>query len=118
MRYLWQQGDLVSNKKKTMSDSFIKETNQRLLAAKDHIEISPDSMERFKRPKKTLKVSIPVRMDNGDLKVFEGFRVRYDDTRGPAKGGIRYHPSVTEKHVEALAFWMTFKCALLGLPLA
>ena len=99
-----------------MSSSLIRETNQRLQNAKEYCKASADFIERFKRPKKTLKVSIPVRMDNGDLKVFQGFRVRYDDTRGPAKGGIRYHPSVTEEHVEALAFWMTFKCALLDLP--
>ena len=72
--------------------------------------------ERLKFPKSSLQVSIPVRMDNGSLQVFQGYRVRYDDTRGPTKGGIRYHPSVTLDEVKSLAFWMTFKCAALDLP--
>ncbi|MBE9174926.1 NADP-specific glutamate dehydrogenase, partial [Synechocystis salina LEGE 06155] len=56
------------------------------------------------------------RMDDGSLKIFPGYRVRYDDTRGPGKGGVRYHPKVTMDEVQSLAFWMTFKCALLNLP--
>ena len=72
--------------------------------------------ERLKFPKSSLQVSIPVRMDNGSLQVFQGYRVRYDDTRGPTKGGIRYHPNVTLDEVKSLAFWMTFKCAALDLP--
>ncbi len=55
-------------------------------------------------------------MDNGSLKVFQGYRVRYDDTRGPGKGGVRYHPNVSLDEVQSLAFWMTFKCAALNLP--
>ncbi|MGL5034019.1 MAG: Glu/Leu/Phe/Val family dehydrogenase, partial [Microcystaceae cyanobacterium] len=61
-------------------------------------------------------VSIPVRLDNGSLRIFQGYRVRYDDTRGPGKGGVRYHPKVTMDEVQSLAFWMTFKCVLLNLP--
>jgi glutamate dehydrogenase (NADP+) len=55
-------------------------------------------------------------MDNGSLRIFQGYRVRYDDTRGPGKGGVRYHPKVSIDEVQSLAFWMTFKCALLDLP--
>lgn len=55
-------------------------------------------------------------MDDGTLKIFQGYRVRYDDTRGPTKGGVRYHPNVTLDEVQSMAFWMTFKCAALGLP--
>ena len=90
--------------------------SQRLDAALQHISISEDAVERLKSPKSSLQVSIPVRMDNGSLQVFQGYRVRYDDTRGPTKGGIRYHPSVTLDEVKSLAFWMTFKCAALDLP--
>jgi len=57
-----------------------------------------------------------VRMDNGTLRIFQGYRVRYDDSRGPTKGGVRYHPGVTLDEVQSLAFWMTFKCAVLNLP--
>ena len=99
-----------------MPDSLFAEASQRLDAALEHITISDDTVERLKFPKSSLKVSIPVRMDNGELRVFPGYRVRYDDTRGPTKGGIRYHPSVSIDEVQSLAFWMTFKCALMALP--
>ena len=99
-----------------MIESLFAEASQRLDAALHHISISEDAIERLKFPKSSLQVSIPVRMDNGSLQVFQGYRVRYDDTRGPTKGGIRYHPSVTLDEVKSLAFWMTFKCAALDLP--
>ena len=78
--------------------------------------IDPEAVERLKHPKAILQVSIPVRMDDGSLETFAGYRVRYDDTRGPAKGGIRFHPDVTAAEVTTLAFWMTFKTALMDLP--
>src|SRR3990167_3602037 len=76
----------------------------------------PETIERLKYPQSVLIVSIPVRMDNGALKIFTGYRVRHNDSRGPTKGGIRYHPDVTLDEVKALAFWMTLKCAVMGLP--
>lgn len=78
--------------------------------------IDPEALERLKYPKAALLVSVPVRMDDGSLRIFEGYRVRHDDTRGPAKGGIRYHPDVTLDEVKALALWMTLKCAVMGIP--
>lgn len=99
-----------------MSASLLSDANQRLEKALKHVHISDDASERLKYPKASLKVSIPVRMDDGSLRVFEGYRVRYDDTRGPTKGGIRFHPSVTMDEVQSLAFWMTFKCAAVNLP--
>jgi glutamate dehydrogenase (NADP+) len=99
-----------------MSESLFAEARQRLELALQHVEISEDAVEQLKYPKASLQVSIPVRMDNGSLKVFQGYRVRYDTTRGPTKGGIRYHPSVSMDEVQSLAFWMTFKCAVLDLP--
>lgn len=94
----------------------LKRTNQRLADAVAYVQVSSDTIERLKYPKKTTKISIPVRMDNGNLNVYRGYRILFNNTRGPGKGGIRFHPSVTEEHVEDLAFWMTFKCALLNLP--
>ena len=88
----------------------------RLDRAFQYAEIDQEAVERLKHPKQILEVSIPVRMDDGSLRVFTGFRVRHDDTRGPTKGGIRYHPDVNLAEVKALAFWMTFKCAVAGLP--
>ncbi len=66
--------------------------------------------------KKALEVSIPTRMDDGSVSVFQGFRVTHNIARGPSKGGIRYHPDVTLDEVKALAMWMTWKCALMGIP--
>jgi len=96
--------------------SLFAEASERLEEAATHVSVSEDTIERLREPKASLIVSIPVRMDNGDLKIFTGYRVRYNDTRGPTKGGIRYHPKVTIDEVESLAFWMTFKCALVNLP--
>lgn len=67
-------------------------------------------------PERELKVSCPVRMDDGSVQVFEGYRVQHSSTRGPCKGGIRFHPAVDADEVKALAAWMTFKCAVVGIP--
>jgi glutamate dehydrogenase (NADP+) len=99
-----------------MTASLLSDANRRLARALKHVQISEDASERLQFPKASLKVSIPVRMDDGSLRVFEGYRVRYDDTRGPTKGGIRFHPKVSMDEVQSLAFWMTFKCAAVNLP--
>ncbi len=70
-----------------------------------------------KQPQREVKVSIPVRMDNGSLKVFEGYRVQYNNFRGPCKGGIRYHETTDINEVRALSFWMALKCALMNIPM-
>jgi glutamate dehydrogenase (NADP+) len=101
---------------KLMDKSLLADANVRLQSALKHVSISEDAIERLKYPKASLTVAIPVRMDDGSLKIFQGYRVRYDDTRGPGKGGVRYHPAVSLDEVQSLAFWMTFKCALLNLP--
>lgn len=72
--------------------------------------------EPILHPERELKVSVPVMMDNGEVKVFEGYRVQHSTSRGPAKGGIRYHHNVDLNEVKALAAWMTFKCALVNIP--
>jgi len=72
---------------------------------------------RLQRPDRALIVSVPVRMDDGNVRVFTGYRVQHNDVLGPFKGGIRYHPEVNLGEVSALAMWMTWKCALAGLPL-
>jgi len=78
--------------------------------------IDPNLINVLERCKKTVEVSIPVTMDDGSVSVFEGYRVTHNIARGPSKGGIRYHPGVTRDEVKALAMWMTWKCALMGLP--
>ena len=72
---------------------------------------------RLRRPDRALVVSVPTRMDNGQVRVFTGYRVQHNDVLGPFKGGIRYHPAVNLGEVSALAMWMTWKCSLVGLPL-
>jgi len=72
--------------------------------------------ETLKRPKRTLIVDVPIEMDDGSVRHFEGFRVQHNLSRGPGKGGVRYHPDVTLEEVMALAAWMTVKCAAVGLP--
>jgi len=99
-----------------VTDSLLTDASSRLTEALQHARISDDALERLRFPKSTLKVSIPVRMDDGSLRTFRGYRVRYDDSRGPTKGGIRYHLNVNVDEVSTLAFWMTIKCAVLDLP--
>ncbi|HLJ83001.1 MAG TPA: Glu/Leu/Phe/Val dehydrogenase dimerization domain-containing protein, partial [Candidatus Eremiobacteraceae bacterium] len=67
-------------------------------------------------PSRQVIVSLPFQRDNGDFEVYTGYRVQYSTARGPAKGGVRYHPGVTLDEVTALAFWMTWKCAVVDLP--
>ncbi len=79
---------------------------------------APDKavLESLRRPKRLFEVSVPVRMDDGSIRVFTGYRVQYDDSRGPFKGGIRYHPQTDIDEVKALAFWMSIKCAVVNVP--
>ncbi len=88
----------------------------RLDEAAKHINVDPDVIEKLKFARETTKVRLMIRMDDGSRKSFLAWRCRYDDTRGPTKGGIRFHPDATEEEVEMLAFWMTFKCAVMNLP--
>ena len=89
---------------------------KRLDRAFEFAAIDREAVERLKHPKAIVQVAVPVRMDDGSLRVFEGYRVRHDDSRGPGKGGIRFHPDVNLHEVKALAFWMTCKCAVVGIP--
>ena len=82
----------------------------------DFMEIPEAARDRLKMPKRSLSVAVPVRMDDGSTQVFMGYRVQHHLTLGPTKGGIRFHPDVTVGEVAALAMWMSWKCALVGLP--
>ncbi|MFX1541241.1 MAG: Glu/Leu/Phe/Val dehydrogenase [Promethearchaeota archaeon] len=82
----------------------------------EKMKLDPDILELLKNPKRTLVVSIPVRMDNGKIKVFTGMRVQHLDAFGPFKGGIRYHPQVGLDEVKALAIWMSIKTAVVNIP--
>jgi glutamate dehydrogenase (NAD(P)+) len=89
---------------------------QQFNRAADYLELDLSMRHVLENAKRQLIVSIPVKMDGGDVQVFEGYRVQHNIARGPAKGGIRYHPNVTLDEVKALASWMTWKCATVGIP--
>jgi glutamate dehydrogenase/leucine dehydrogenase len=84
--------------------------------AADALGLETDVREQIKYPERILMVTLPVRMDNGHIRRFEGYRVQHSTVRGPAKGGIRYHPNVTLDEVKALATWMTWKCGVVNIP--
>ncbi|MBI3663523.1 MAG: Glu/Leu/Phe/Val dehydrogenase [Acidobacteria bacterium] len=84
--------------------------------AAEHLKLDPGLRQVLRTPKRIMEVSIPTKMDNGQVKVFTGFRVQHNIARGPAKGGIRYHPGVTLDEVKALASWMTWKTATVNIP--
>jgi glutamate dehydrogenase/leucine dehydrogenase len=84
--------------------------------AADALELSDDIRAMIKYPERELAVTVPVRMDTGHIRRFQGYRVQHNTVRGPAKGGIRYHPSVTIDEVRALATWMTWKCSVVNIP--
>jgi glutamate dehydrogenase (NAD(P)+) len=89
---------------------------QQLRAVGEVFGLEDDLINVLSACKKSLSVSIPTRMDDGSVRVFEGHRVTHNIARGPSKGGIRYHPDVTLDEVRALAMWMTWKCSLMGIP--
>lgn len=82
----------------------------------DHLQIPAAERDRLKYPKRSMTVALPIRLDDGSTKVFSGYRVQHHLTLGPTKGGLRFHPDVTLGEVAALAMWMSWKCALTGLP--
>lgn len=115
-----QDVELNSGSKQAPPDqedtSLLGEARQRLAVAARHLDLPHDVIEKLRYPKETLMATLLVRMDDGSSQAFKAWRCRYDDIRGPTKGGIRFHPDVSLDEVMALAFWMTFKCAVVNLP--
>lgn len=89
---------------------------KQLKDACDKLGLDAAVYEQLKQPKKVLEVAIPVKMDDGSIRVFTGYRAQHSDAVGPTKGGIRFHPNVTKDEVMALSIWMTFKCSVTGIP--
>jgi glutamate dehydrogenase len=81
------------------------------------LDLDPATRDLLRTPMREFSFAIPVRMDDGKVRIFRGFRVQHNDARGPAKGGIRFHPQETLDTVRGLAMWMTWKCAVVGIPL-
>ena len=100
-----------------MSNSVLVSAIERLQRIGEQANTSRQVIEALSHPHATLACNLPVRLDSGRLAYFKGYRCRYNDILGPCKGGIRFHQAVNQDEVEALAFWMTLKCAVVGLPL-
>lgn len=96
--------------------ALFEDARSRLEAVFNALAIHPDAQARLMQPSLSLQVSVPVRMDDGSLKAFPAWRVQYDTSLGPAKGGVRFHPDVNQHEVTTLSFWMAVKCAVVGLP--
>lgn len=99
-----------------MSTNPFENAQQEIKRAVGRLGLHPAVYEVLKQPMKVLTVVIPVEMDDGTVRVFTGYRAQHNSALGPAKGGVRFHPDVTLDEVKALAMWMTFKCAVVGLP--
>jgi glutamate dehydrogenase (NAD(P)+) len=83
----------------------------------EKIELDEATRQLLRQPMREYHFSIPVHMDDGSVKVFRGYRIQHNDARGPAKGGIRFHPLETVNTIRALAMWMTWKCSVVDIPL-
>lgn len=99
-----------------MTEQLFKRALGRLDEAARHVDVDAETLERLRHPTAILAVSIPLRMDDGSLQMFDGYRVQHSDLLGPCKGGLRYHPDVDLEELKALALWMSCKCALMDLP--
>lgn len=87
-----------------------------LSSAASYLSLDPLLLARLSNPDRVIEVSLPIKMDDGNVRVFNGFRIQHNNLRGPYKGGTRYHPKVDMNEVKALSFWMTFKTALIDIP--
>lgn len=93
-----------------------KQVQNQIKEACDMLGLDNNYFEILKQPERAMEVSVPVRMDDGSVKVFSAYRSQHNTVNGPAKGGIRFHPGVHYDEVKTLSMWMTFKCAVIGLP--
>jgi glutamate dehydrogenase len=108
--------DLKKNEGVKEKDNSLIEFQEILKEAVDLLNYPPQVFEFLKKPMRFLEVSIPIRMDNGQTEIFQGYRAQHNDAAGPTKGGIRFHPDVTPEEVKALAGWMSLKCGITDLP--
>lgn len=97
-------------------ESALETARRQLHHAAAHLDLDPNTVERLRHPTSVHEVALPVEMDDGTLEVFTGYRAHHDGVRGPYKGGLRYHPEVTRDECVGLSMWMTWKCAVMGLP--
>ena len=99
-----------------MAGNVFENAQAQVKKACEKLGMEPNVYELLKEPQRVLEVNIPVKMDDGSIKVFKGFRSQHNDAVGPTKGGVRFHPNVSLEEVKALSIWMTFKCSVTGIP--
>lgn len=97
-------------------ESALETARRQLHHASNHLNIDSSIVERLKYPKQVHEVTVPIKRDDGSVEVFTGYRAQHDSVKGPYKGGLRYHPEVTRDECVGLGMWMTWKCAVMGLP--
>ncbi|WP_327051143.1 glutamate dehydrogenase GdhB [Halomicrococcus gelatinilyticus] len=97
-------------------ETALETARKQLRAAAGHLDIDPDIVERLRHPTRVQRVTVPLERDDGSVEVFAGYRAQHDAVRGPYKGGLRYHPGVTEEECIGLSMWMTWKCAVMDIP--
>ena len=98
------------------AESALETARRQLHHAAAHLDLDPNIVERLEHPMSVHEVTLPVEMDDGTVEVFTGYRAQHDGAKGPYKGGLRYHPEVTRDECVGLGMWMTWKCAVMGLP--
>ena len=110
--------NIIKRRKNMTKESLnpFENAKSQLKEACERLGAEPQIYQILCEPLRVLEVSIPIRMDDGTLRIFKGFRCQHNNAVGPTKGGIRFHPSVNVDEIKALAFWMTFKCSVMGLP--
>jgi len=97
-------------------ESALETARRQLEHAAAHLDVDPGVIERLKHPTKVHRVAVPLKRDDGSVEVYTGYRAQHDDVRGPYKGGLRFHPHVSEEECVGLSMWMTWKCAVMDLP--
>lgn len=113
LKYFKETGEIPTHQKASTFDNALKQFDR----ASRILHLNNNQIAMIKQPRKIIEAQLPVRMDDGRIELFRSFRVQHSTARGPAKGGVRFHQNVTLDEVMALAFWMTYKCAVVGIPM-
>lgn len=106
----------VESAARVVKKDVLASTQQVVDQALSNLGYGEDMFELLKEPQRMLTVRIPIKLDNGEVKVFTGYRSQHNDAVGPTKGGVRFHPEVTENEVKALSIWMSLKCGIVDVP--
>jgi len=112
-KFFKETGEIPTHLKASTFDNALRQFDK----ASEMLNLTDNQIAVIKQPRRTIEAILPIRMDDGRIEIFQSFRVQHSTARGPAKGGVRFHQNVTLDEVKALAFWMTYKCAVVGIPM-